>query len=110
MEASVAVYPSHAEAFAMAPLEAMACSCATIYSTRGSGPELIEDGCDGLLVDPGNPDQIADAVIQVLKNPRWARTLGEAGRRRVSETFATSVLIPQYERFYRTCIASYARS
>ena len=49
--ARVSVLPSYAEAFALAPLEAMAHGCPTIYSRRGSGPELIRDGLDGLLVD-----------------------------------------------------------
>ena len=54
--ARVAVFPSFAEAFGLAPLEAMAHACPTIFSRRGSGPELICDGRDGLLVDPSNPE------------------------------------------------------
>jgi len=56
--AAVAVYPSFAEAFAFAPLEAMASACPTIYSKRGSGPELIRDGKDGILIDPSKPADI----------------------------------------------------
>ena len=46
--AAVGVFPSFSEGFANAPLEAMACGCPTIYSTRGSGPELIDDSITGI--------------------------------------------------------------
>ncbi len=51
--AAAAVFPSYAEAFAVAPLEAMAVGCPTIFSSRGSGPELLTHEREGLLVSPG---------------------------------------------------------
>ncbi len=42
------------------------CCCTSIYSRRGSGPELIEDGRDGLLIEPDRPDEIAEAIIRLL--------------------------------------------
>lgn len=64
--AGLDVFPSSAEAFALAPLEAMAYGCPTIYSQRGSGPELIENGRDGLLIEPDQPHEIAGAIVRVL--------------------------------------------
>lgn len=102
--ARVAVFPSYAEAFALAPLEAMACGCPTIYSTRGSGPELIEHGSDGLLVAPDRPDDIASQIVQVLSDDELARRLGRAGRERVQTRFTIAALISANEDFYRSCI------
>lgn len=102
--AGVAVFPSFAEAFAFAPLEAMASACPTIYSTRGSGPELIRNGEDGILVDPSKPKDIANAISAVLQSDELASRLGESGRRRVLAKFTIDRIIQQNERFYERCI------
>ena len=105
--ARVAVFPSYAEGFAWAPLEAMAAGCPTIYSRSGSGPELIRDGCDGLLVEPHDARSIADAICGVLENADLARRFGHAGRARILASFSLDRLLPANERFYRTVIASF---
>jgi glycosyltransferase involved in cell wall biosynthesis len=101
---AVAVFPSLAEAFAMAPLEAMASGCPTIYSQRGSGSELLEHGRQGLLVDPDKPEQIAEAILRVQADPSFARQLAEAGRERIRECFSVETLTPQNVAFYARCM------
>lgn len=103
-EARVAVFPSYAEAFALAPLEAMAQGCPTIYSRWGSGPELIRDGQDGLLVEPRKPEEIAAAISRLLADDELAARLGEAGRRRVLETFSCEVLVARNLAWYEACL------
>ena len=107
--ARVAVFPSYAEAFALAPLEAMACQCPTIYSQRGSGPELIEDGKNGLLIDPACPEQIAAAIIRLLADDELAQRLGQEGKRAVVDRFALAIAVEQNEAFYRDVIANFER-
>jgi glycosyltransferase involved in cell wall biosynthesis len=107
--ARVAVFPSLAEAFALAPLEAMAHGCPTVYSRRGSGPELIRDGRDGLLVDPENPREIAAAVARLLVNPDLAARLGAAGRERVRQSFSCDVLSARNIDYYRACLQEFRR-
>lgn len=102
--ASVAVFPSFAEAFAFAPMESMASGCATVTSVRGSGPELVTDGRDGLLVEPSDPAAIAGAVIRLLMDAALRLRLGRAGRRRIAESFSMPVLLPANEAFYREAI------
>jgi len=110
LRARLAVFPSYAEAFAIAPLEAMACGCPTIYSQRGSGPELIEDGRDGLLIEPDRPDEIAEAIIRVLTDDNLARQLRAAGRQRVRENFSTPILLARNEAFYRDCLNDFQQN
>ena len=100
----LAVFPSRAEAFAMAPLEAMASGCPTIYTRRGSGPELLQHGREGLLIDPDDSDEIANAIIQVQANPTFGREMGEAGRSRVRESFSLERLTTRNLEFYENCI------
>jgi glycosyltransferase involved in cell wall biosynthesis len=105
--ARAAVFPSYAEAFAIAPLEAMACGCPTIYSRQGSGPEVMEDGRDGLLIDPHQPRQIADAILNILSNPILARQIGDAGRNRIREQCSIHSLVKQNAEFYQQCIKEF---
>jgi glycosyltransferase involved in cell wall biosynthesis len=99
-----AVFPSLAEAFAMAPLEAMAQGCPTIYSTKGSGPELIDDGVDGLLVNPDRLEEIARSILRVMSDDALAARLGDAGREKVRRCFSTSTAIRTNEHFYLDCL------
>lgn len=105
--ARVAVFPSYAEAFAVAPLEAMACGCPTIYSKRGSGPELIDHGRNGLLVDPDQQEQIAEAIIRLLTDDELARQFEYAGRERIRQSFSLPILLRQNEAFYQSCLREF---
>jgi glycosyltransferase involved in cell wall biosynthesis len=103
----LSVFPSYAEAFAIAPMEAMLCGCPTIYSQRGSGPELMQDGRDGLLIDPDNTDQLAEAIVRLLEDDQLARRLGEAGRQRVKDRFTVGRAVTANEVFYRDTIDAF---
>lgn len=105
--ASVAVFPSHSEAFALAPMEAMAEACPTIYSWRSSGAELIEHGLSGILVDPSNVQDLSGAIIQVLTDPQLAARLGAGGRLRVENEFSQSVIVPKTIEYYLQCIRAF---
>ena len=108
--ARAAVFPSYAEGFAWAPLEAMAGGCPTIYSKRGSGPELMVHGHDGLLVDPDDAGDIAASAIRLLEDDELAQTLGANGRERVVSSFSVQKLVPANELFYRAVIQSFTRA
>ncbi len=103
----IAVFPSYVEAFAFTPMEAMACGCATVYSRRGSGPELIGDGETGVLIDPDDPQEIADTVIALMKDPVRAARIAEAGRRAVMHGFSLEATLVENIRFYGDCIAAF---
>jgi len=109
-QARVAVFPSFSEAFSLAPLEAMAGGCPTISTKRASGPEMIEDGRDGLLVDPAAPDDIARAIISLLSNDVLSRAVGRGGYERVRRDFSIEDLTKVNEEYYRECIRSFRRS
>ncbi len=99
------MFPSFSEALAIAPLEAMSAGCPTISSALGSGPELMNDGVDGLTVDPRRPESIATALIRVLADESLARRLGDSGRMRVIDRMSIDRLRPANEAFFDACIA-----
>jgi glycosyltransferase involved in cell wall biosynthesis len=108
--ARAAVLPSYAEGFSLTPLHAMETGCPVIGTARGSGPEAIEDGVTGVLVDPGRPAEIAAAILRVLEDDGVARALGERGRRSVHERFSLPAVLGANEEFYRECLAAFARA
>jgi glycosyltransferase involved in cell wall biosynthesis len=81
--ADVFVYPSLYEGFGFPPLEAMACGTPVISSDVSSLPEVVGDA--GLLVDPGERDELADAIRKVLMDHELRLAMGKAGLLRASE-------------------------
>ena len=69
-------------------LEAMASGVPVVSTTVSGIPELVEPGCEGLLVPPGNPAKLADALDQLLLDPNLGRNLASAGRAKVSQRFS----------------------
>ncbi|WPV02476.1 glycosyltransferase family 4 protein [Mucilaginibacter sp. cycad4] len=98
---AVAVFPSYAEAFALAPLEAMACGTAVINSNRTSGPELVDDDVNGLLVDPDDVEQLASAIITLLNEPEKRLRLALAGNEKVKRCFDIDIVARQTLQFYQ---------
>jgi glycosyltransferase involved in cell wall biosynthesis len=105
--ASVAVFPSFAEAFALAPMESMVRNCPTIYTSLGSGNEVIENEVDGLLIDPNNTNEIANAINRVLKNPKFAAKIGRNGREKIIKKFSTKAMVSQSIDFYKKTILNF---
>ncbi len=66
--ADVFVYPSYYEGMPMAVIEAMACGLPVVATRVGGLPDLIHDQVTGLLVEPGHPDQVIDALHTLIKN------------------------------------------
>lgn len=105
--AAVAVFPSHAEAFGLTCAEAMACETAVVMTSRGSGPEIVEDGVSGLLVDPSDGEAIASTIVRLLQNPSRRREIGQCARQRVEERFDGGALALQNLDFYSEVIRNY---
>jgi glycosyltransferase involved in cell wall biosynthesis len=79
------VYDEIYSAGATASLEAMAMGRAVIaFRSRGI-LDFVRDGQTGLLVEPGNPQAMREAIQHLLENPDEARRLGENGRQLVRE-------------------------
>lgn len=81
--ASVFVFPSLYEGFGLPPLEAMAAGTPVITSNVSSLPEVVGDAA--ILIDPYEPDAIADAMRRVLTDERLRADLRQKGLARVKE-------------------------
>ena len=73
----------HVEGFGLVFAEAHAHGKPVVAGRSGGAAEAVIDGETGLLVDPGDPGAVADAVVRILADRELARRLGEMGRLRV---------------------------
>jgi glycosyltransferase involved in cell wall biosynthesis len=74
----VFVLPSIDDGFGMALLEAMSNYVPCIATTNVGASELLTDGRDGLVVDPANEDQLAEALLRLYQSEELRRTVGAA--------------------------------
>ncbi|MGH9695807.1 MAG: glycosyltransferase family 4 protein, partial [Bryobacteraceae bacterium] len=100
------VFPSYSEAFSLAPVEAMAEGCPVVYSTRHSGPELIEHEVNGLLVDPDDVGALARSILRLLGDMALAGRIGEAGCAHVRKLFSADRMRERNRAFYARCIGT----
>ncbi len=104
-EAQVAVVPSLYEGFSLPAVEAMSCGVPLVATTGGALPEVVGTGGDtGLLVPPGDPGALTQAIASVLANPDLAARLGAAGRQRVLGRFTWAACAEATAEHYRWVI------
>ncbi len=103
-ELDVAVLTSHSEGLSNSLLEYMAAARPIVATAVGGNVELIEDGIHGLLVPPGNPEAVADAIARLLADRAFASMLGSAARQRAGERYSSGAMLRRYEDFYTTLV------
>lgn len=98
------VLPSLFEPFGMTAQEAMACGKAVIASKFGGIRNVIEHGENGLLVDPSNTSEFADAMIWLLENPERTKTIGNNAYKTVQDNFSWEAIASRFLEFYEQYI------
>jgi glycosyltransferase involved in cell wall biosynthesis len=99
--AHVFVFPSLIEPQGLALLEAYAAGLPVIASRTGGIPEMLEDGVDGGLVEPGDAAGLAAAIIGLLNDPD-RRTAYTIHARRRLDAFDIEGIADEYVELYRT--------
>jgi len=94
------VLHSFREGIPWAILEALAAAKPVVAPDVGGCPEVIIDGLNGLLIQPGAPHAIANAIIAFLENPEKAANMGRAGRKTIENNFTQEIEIKQLESLY----------
>jgi glycosyltransferase involved in cell wall biosynthesis len=100
--AAVFVFPSLYEGFGLPPLEAMASGTPVVTSNVSSLPEVVGDAA--ILVDPYDPQAIADGIVRVLSDARLRDDLKTRGLARVQD-FSWARSVARVHAIYREVVA-----
>jgi len=104
--ADLMVMPSELESFGLAALEAMACKVPSIATRVGGVPELIDDGVTGLLFPVGDVEAMAAGALSLLKDRDRFEAMRLAARKTAQQRFCSSLVVPQYVRYYESVIGA----
>jgi phosphatidyl-myo-inositol dimannoside synthase len=86
--AAVFAMPGRGEGFGLVYLEAMRHGLACVAGMHDASGEVVEHGKTGFLVDQGNLEELARALLELLRNPGLRKQMGEAGLERVKTDFS----------------------
>ncbi len=102
---STFILPSHFEGMPMSLLEAMGHGLACVATDVGGIPQVIKSGENGILIKPGNPDEIASALITLLNDEPMRKRLGEAAAETVRRDFDARGNVDTILSLYRSLLA-----
>ncbi|NEO76306.1 glycosyltransferase family 4 protein, partial [Moorena sp. SIO4G3] len=105
-EADLFVFPSvWQEPFGMPIVEAMAMELPVIATQGGAFPEIVEEEKTGLLVERGDANALAEAILRLIMDENLSQEMGKSGRKRVEENFSweqlSEILFAEYQRLLK---------
>ena len=99
-DSNIFVLPSRYEGFGLALVEAMAAGLPVIASNIDGPADIITDGMDGLLFEPGSDEQLAEKIATLIRSPAMTEKLRTNGRA-TSRKYDISVMRDRYLRVYK---------
>ncbi len=100
-DATIYCLPSYNEGFPMGVLEAMSAGVAVVASTAGGIPDAITDKEEGLLIEAGDVDALADALTSLLADDNIRVKYANAAKQKYQHNFSPAVIIPQLKDIYK---------
>ena len=96
----VFAHPSIFEGLGIAVIEAMSMELPIVATKVDGLVELISDGIEGVLVEPGDPTALARTMNRILEDHELRQTMGRNARRRAVNQFSLKTMIDKYEELY----------
>lgn len=106
--ASVVCFPSWWDNMPMVCLEAMGVGAVVLGSSSGGMSEIIQDSINGYLIEPHNPQKLADKLLELLQlNADQRKMISENAEQRILTHFEKSVVLDQMVNYYHDVICDY---
>lgn len=106
--ASVVCFPSWWDNMPMVCLEAMGVGAVVLGSSSGGMSEIIQDSINGYLIEPHNPQKLADKLLELLQlNADQRKMISENAEQRILKHFEKSVVLDQMVNYYHDVICDY---
>lgn len=94
------------EAFGLVLVEAMFTELPVVATRVGGIPGVVDDGATGFLVDPYQPQALAERILRLVNDPSARRAMGQAGRRRALSHFSSQRYVADVDALYRRLISA----
>ena len=98
------ILPSINEGTPVSAIEALAAGRPVVATRVGGVPDVVRDGEDGFLVDPGDVDALADRLTRLAADPELRERLGASGRARVIPRYSVERLVDDIDLLYRSLL------
>jgi glycosyltransferase involved in cell wall biosynthesis len=108
-KAFVTIVGSRYENFPMVVLEAMAYGCPLAATRTGGIVDIIQDGVNGVLARPGDPDDLAAGILRLLGTPEFAVKLGRRAAEDASWRYHPDAIACETAAFHQTVLDSWSR-
>lgn len=99
-------FPTEDEAFGISLIEAMSCGLPAVATRVGGIPDVLQDGINGLLIDPADEQALEMALVSLLGDRDLRQRLGSAARRRVVEQYSESRVVERYMQLIEEVLAT----
>jgi len=103
--ADLFLFPSMADTFPLAVIEAMACGVPVVATAVGGIPEQVEEGHTGFLVPPGDAARMAGRALELLDDEDMRQRFGRASALTAQERFDLKAQVAGYLSWYREILA-----
>jgi glycosyltransferase involved in cell wall biosynthesis len=104
LESSIYVMSSRFEGFGMVLIESMACGVPCISFNCKYGPsDIIQNGIDGYLVENGNTEALASAIVNLIKDETLRKTMGAKAKENVKR-YLPKIIVKQWDELFKTVV------
>lgn len=106
-KADIAVVPSlNYESFSYTCAQAMAAGLPVVASRIGGIPETVDDGINGILVEPGSVTDLIEALGKLVKDRKFRKDFGIAGHRKAGMCFNSDIIAQRMVQLYTQLVSN----
>jgi glycosyltransferase involved in cell wall biosynthesis len=98
------ILPSVNEGTPVSAIESLAAGRPVVATRVGGVPDVVDDGEDGFLVEPGSTKELADRLEQLARDPELRERMGEHGRARMIDRYAVQRLVDDIDQLYQSLL------